>query len=41
MGCGRALDEIVAWGTSDEDAKRAILARSRERLAQRRARLER
>jgi len=32
MGCGRALNEIVAWGTASDDDKTAILARSRERL---------
>jgi predicted Fe-S protein YdhL (DUF1289 family) len=38
IGCGRELAEIVAWSTSSEEDKRAILARSRERL---RARVER
>jgi predicted Fe-S protein YdhL (DUF1289 family) len=38
MGCGRKLHEIVAWSTSTDDEKRAILARSSER---RRARVER
>ena len=32
MGCGRALDEIVQWGTASDADKIAILARSRERL---------
>ena len=35
MGCGRALAEIVAWGTADDAERRAILERSRARLAQR------
>jgi uncharacterized protein len=33
IGCGRALHEIVAWGTADDAARRAILERSRERVA--------
>ena len=32
MGCGRLLQEIVAWGTASADEKAAILGRSRERL---------
>jgi predicted Fe-S protein YdhL (DUF1289 family) len=39
MGCGRSLDEIVAWGTASPATKAAILERSRERarrLAERR-----
>ena len=32
MGCGRTLDEIIAWGTASDVDKAAILARSRERL---------
>ncbi len=32
-GCWRTLDEIAAWGTLDDDGRRAVLAR----LAQRRA----
>ena len=32
MGCGRALQEIVQWGTASDADKAAILARSRERL---------
>lgn len=32
MGCGRKLDEIVAWGTASDADKTAILERSRERL---------
>ena len=36
MGCGRSLEEIIAWsGASDAD-KRAILDRSRARTEQRR-----
>jgi len=38
IGCGRALDEIVAWGTADDPTRRAILERSRERVARRAAR---
>jgi predicted Fe-S protein YdhL (DUF1289 family) len=41
MGCGRALDEIVAWGTASDEEKAAILARSRERVRQRAARAAR
>jgi len=32
---GEALSEIVAWGTADDPTRRAILERSRERLARR------
>ena len=32
-GCARTLAEIAAWGTLDDDARRAVLAR----VAQRRA----
>ena len=32
MGCGRSLQEIVAWGTASDAAKAAILVQSRERL---------
>jgi predicted Fe-S protein YdhL (DUF1289 family) len=35
MGCGRSLQEIVAWSTASDAVKAAILARSRERHAQR------
>jgi uncharacterized protein len=35
IGCGRALAEIVAWGTADDPTRRAILERSRERVARR------
>jgi predicted Fe-S protein YdhL (DUF1289 family) len=38
MGCGRSLDEIVAWGTASDADKAAILERSRERARQRAAR---
>jgi predicted Fe-S protein YdhL (DUF1289 family) len=40
MGCGRSLAEIVSWGTASDDDKRAILARSRERAAAKRRRLD-
>jgi hypothetical protein len=36
MGCGRSLDEIVAWGTATDEEKVATLARSRARLTIRR-----
>jgi predicted Fe-S protein YdhL (DUF1289 family) len=35
MGCGRSLEEIIAWGTASDAEKSATLARSRERLAAR------
>jgi uncharacterized protein len=35
MGCGRSLEEIVAWGSASDADKAAILARSRERARQR------
>jgi len=35
IGCGRALDEIVAWGTADDAARRAILERAQARIARR------
>ena len=35
IGCGRALDEIVAWGTVDDAARRAILERAQARIARR------
>jgi predicted Fe-S protein YdhL (DUF1289 family) len=38
MGCGRSLQEIVAWSGAAPAEKAAILARSRERAATRRAR---
>ena len=37
MGCGRSLQDIVAWGTASADDKAAILARSRERRQDREA----
>jgi predicted Fe-S protein YdhL (DUF1289 family) len=36
MGCGRSLEEIVAWSTATDAEKAATLARSRARLATRR-----
>jgi predicted Fe-S protein YdhL (DUF1289 family) len=33
-GCMRTIDEIVAWGRADDDAKRAIWAEIRRREAQ-------
>jgi len=38
IGCGRALQEIVAWSSASPAAKIAILERSRERMAVRAAR---
>jgi predicted Fe-S protein YdhL (DUF1289 family) len=38
LGCGRSLQEIVAWSTADPAEKAAILVRSRERTAAHRAR---
>jgi hypothetical protein len=35
IGCGRALAEIVAWGTADDGERRAILERARARVARR------
>jgi hypothetical protein len=35
IGCGRALAEIVAWGTADDATRREILERSRARTARR------
>ncbi|HUL81495.1 MAG TPA: DUF1289 domain-containing protein [Gammaproteobacteria bacterium] len=35
IGCGRALAEIVAWGTADDRERRAILERARARVARR------
>jgi predicted Fe-S protein YdhL (DUF1289 family) len=35
MGCGRSLDEIVAWSTASPADKAAILERSRERARHR------
>jgi len=36
MGCGRSLEEIIAWGTASDTDKAATLARARARLASRR-----
>lgn len=38
MGCGRSLQEIVAWSSAGPAEKAAILSRSRERTAARHAR---
>jgi predicted Fe-S protein YdhL (DUF1289 family) len=38
MGCGRSLEEIIAWSTSPEQDKQEILRRSRERLERRESR---
>ena len=35
-GCLRTIDEIVAWGALDDDARRAVMAE----LPERRARVE-
>jgi predicted Fe-S protein YdhL (DUF1289 family) len=35
MGCGRSLQEIVAWGSASAADKAAILERSRERAKRR------
>jgi predicted Fe-S protein YdhL (DUF1289 family) len=35
MGCGRALEEIIAWNTASDGEKSATLERSRERLVAR------
>jgi uncharacterized protein len=32
-GCLRTIDEIVAWGTMDDDGKRAVWARLDQRRA--------
>jgi predicted Fe-S protein YdhL (DUF1289 family) len=40
LGCGRSLAEIVSWGTASDDEKRAILARSSRRAAEKRRRLD-
>jgi predicted Fe-S protein YdhL (DUF1289 family) len=39
MGCGRSLEEIVAWGAASDADKAAILERSRERARRLAARL--
>ena len=33
-GCLRTIDEIVAWGTASDDAKRAVWAEIRRREAE-------
>jgi uncharacterized protein len=38
LGCGRSLDEIVAWSAASDAQKRAILERSRVRSAERQQR---
>jgi len=38
LGCGRTLDEIMVWSESNDDAKAAILARSRQRVLAKAAR---
>jgi predicted Fe-S protein YdhL (DUF1289 family) len=38
LGCGRTLDEIIAWSTAGDADKRAILDRCRERAAERQQR---
>jgi uncharacterized protein len=35
IGCGRSLEEIIAWSAASDSDKSATLARSRERLATR------
>jgi predicted Fe-S protein YdhL (DUF1289 family) len=35
MGCGRSLEEIIAWSTASAAEKSATLERSRARLASR------
>jgi len=32
LGCGRSLDEIIAWSAASDGDKLATLERSRERL---------
>jgi predicted Fe-S protein YdhL (DUF1289 family) len=39
LGCGRSLDEIVAWTRSSDVEKRAVLDRSRARVAERERRI--
>jgi uncharacterized protein len=38
LGCGRSLDEIVAWSAAPDAQKRAILERCRLRVAERQLR---
>lgn len=33
LGCGRTIDEIVAWGALDEARRRAVMAELPARLA--------
>lgn len=35
LGCGRTLQEILAWQQGPDSERREIIARSRERLRQR------
>ncbi len=37
IGCLRSIDEIVAWASLDDAAKRAVLSRLRQRRQQRAA----
>jgi predicted Fe-S protein YdhL (DUF1289 family) len=34
LGCMRTIDEIIAWGTADDDVKRAVWREIRRREAQ-------
>ncbi len=36
LGCGRSLDEIVAWGSFDEARRRGVMALLPGRLAMKR-----
>jgi hypothetical protein len=40
MGCGRSLDEIVAWNTSTPAEKAAVVERGRIRAEEKRRRRE-
>jgi len=35
MGCGRSVEEIIAWSAASDSEKAATLERSRKRLAAR------
>ncbi len=35
MGCGRSIEEIIAWSAASDIEKSATLERSRQRLAAR------